>query len=64
MTLKKFKSIRENLREQGLLEDFLKTNHYDPVQKYHFGDFSVAYEPMAYMDVSSDRWGSLLLNLT
>nr|P81498.2 RecName: Full=Gastricsin; AltName: Full=Pepsinogen C-1; Flags: Precursor [Suncus murinus]BAB11753.1 pepsinogen C [Suncus murinus] len=52
VTLKKFKSIRENLREQGLLEDFLKTNHYDPAQKYHFGDFSVAYEPMAYMDAS------------
>ncbi|XP_049620881.1 gastricsin [Suncus etruscus] len=52
VTLKKFKSIRENLREQGLLEDFLKTNHYDPAQKYNFGDFSVAYEPMAYMDAS------------
>nr|Q9GMY4.1 RecName: Full=Gastricsin; AltName: Full=Pepsinogen C; Flags: Precursor [Sorex unguiculatus]BAB11754.1 pepsinogen C [Sorex unguiculatus] len=50
--LKKFKSIRETLREQGLLGEFLRTHPYDPAQKYHFGDFSVAYEPMAYLDAA------------
>lgn len=52
--LKKGKSIRETMKEKGLLEEFLKTHKYDPAQKYHFSDFGVAYEPMAYMDVSSD----------
>ncbi|KAG8511948.1 Gastricsin [Galemys pyrenaicus] len=50
--LKKFKSIRESLKEKGLLEEFLRTHKYDPAQKYHFSDLSVAYEPMAYMDAS------------
>ncbi|XP_066109043.1 gastricsin [Saccopteryx bilineata] len=50
--LKKFKSIRETMKEKGLLEDFLRTHKYDPAQKYRFGDFSVAYEPMAYMDAA------------
>ncbi|XP_042093452.1 gastricsin isoform X3 [Ovis aries] len=49
--LKKFKSIRETMKEKGLLEDFLRTYKHDPAQKYHFGDFSVATEPMDYMDV-------------
>lgn len=52
--LKKFKSIRETMKEQGLLEEFLKTHKYDPALKYKFGDFSVDYEPMAFMDVSPD----------
>ena len=42
------------MKEKGLLEEFLKTHKYDPVQKYHFSDFGVAREPMAYMDVSPD----------
>lgn len=53
--LKKMKSIRETMKEQGVLKDFLKNHKYDPGQKYHFGkfgDYSVLYEPMAYMDVS------------
>jgi hypothetical protein len=40
-----------------LLEEFLKTHKYDPARKYranNFGDFSVLYEPMGYMDVSPD----------
>lgn len=43
------------MKERGVLKDFLKTHKYDPGQKYHFnkfGDYSVLYEPMAYMDVS------------
>lgn len=49
------KTIRETMKEKGLLKDFLKTHKYDPGQKYqlnNFGSFSVLYEPMAYMDVS------------
>ncbi|XP_031544393.1 gastricsin [Vicugna pacos] len=50
--LKKFKSVRETMKEKGLLEEFLRTHKYDPVQKYRFSDFSVVSEPMAYMDAS------------
>nr|XP_020012691.1 gastricsin [Castor canadensis] len=53
--LKKAKSIRQTLKEKGLLEEFLKTHKYDPARKYranNFGDFSVLYEPMGYMDAS------------
>lgn len=49
------KTIRETMKEKGVLKDFLKTHKYDPGQKYrfgNFGDFSVLYEPIAYMDVS------------
>lgn len=49
------KSIRETMKEKGVLKDFLKTHKYNPAQKYRFGkfgDYSVLYEPMAYMDVS------------
>uniref|UniRef100_A0A2I2Z5Y5 Gastricsin n=1 Tax=Gorilla gorilla gorilla TaxID=9595 RepID=A0A2I2Z5Y5_GORGO len=50
--LKKFKSIRETMKEKGLLGEFLRTHKYDPAWKYHFGDLSVTYEPMAYMDAA------------
>ncbi|KAF5929705.1 hypothetical protein HPG69_002428 [Diceros bicornis minor] len=50
--LKTLKFIRETVKEKGLLEEFLRTHKYGPVQKYHFGDFSVAREPMAYTDAS------------
>ncbi|XP_070274721.1 gastricsin [Myotis yumanensis] len=50
--LKRFKSIRETMKEKGLLEAFLRTHKQDPAQKYRFGDFSVGYEPMAYMDAA------------
>lgn len=50
--LKKFKSIRETMKEKGLLEEFLRTHKYDPARKYRFGDFGVDYEPMAYMDAA------------
>ncbi|XP_007483929.1 gastricsin [Monodelphis domestica] len=50
--LKKGKSIRETMKEKGVLEEFLKTYHYDPAKKYDSRDFSVAFEPMAYMDSS------------
>lgn len=52
--MKKLKSIRETMKEKGILEDFLRTHKYDPAQKYRFSDFSVASEPMEYMDVSPD----------
>uniref|UniRef100_A0A8C0GWG5 Aspartic peptidase N-terminal domain-containing protein n=1 Tax=Chelonoidis abingdonii TaxID=106734 RepID=A0A8C0GWG5_CHEAB len=32
--LKKGKSLRQNLKEHGLLEDFLKKNPYNPASKY------------------------------
>ncbi|XP_032504465.1 gastricsin [Phocoena sinus] len=50
--VKKLKSIRETMKEKGILEDFLRTHKYDPAQKYRFSDFSVASEPMEYMDAA------------
>ncbi|XP_059877260.1 gastricsin [Delphinus delphis] len=50
--VKKLKSIRETMKEKGILEDFLRTHKYDPAQRYHFSDFSVASEPMDYMDAA------------
>ncbi|XP_003128442.1 gastricsin isoform X1 [Sus scrofa] len=50
--LKKLKSIRQAMKEKGLLEEFLKTHKYDPAQRYRFGDFSVALEPMAYLEAA------------
>ncbi|KFW69489.1 Gastricsin, partial [Pygoscelis adeliae] len=43
--LKKAKSIREKMREAGVLEDYLKKIKYDPVKKYHFSEDYVMYEP-------------------
>nr|XP_006110349.2 pepsin A-like [Pelodiscus sinensis] len=53
VSLKKGKSLRQNLKEQGLLEDFLKKHPYNPASKYFpsFGD-QFATEPLTnYMDV-------------
>ncbi|KAK2113701.1 hypothetical protein P7K49_007967, partial [Saguinus oedipus] len=50
--LKKFKSIRETMKEKGLLWEFLKTHKHDPARKYRFSDLSVSYEPMDYMDAA------------
>ncbi|KAG9485398.1 gastricsin-like [Eleutherodactylus coqui] len=50
--LTKYKSARDNMREKGVLEQYMKTHKRDPGLKYHFNqnvDFAVAYEPM-YMD--------------
>ncbi|KAM5182270.1 gastricsin-like [Mantella aurantiaca] len=47
--LKRFKSIRETMKEKGVLEDFMKTHKRDPAMKYSYNhkfDFSVVYEPM------------------
>ncbi|XP_061486370.1 gastricsin-like [Rhineura floridana] len=50
--LKKFKSMREVMKEKGVLKEFLKNNHYDPASKY-FNNFATGYEPLAnYMDIS------------
>ncbi|GAB1301156.1 Gastricsin [Apodemus speciosus] len=57
--LKKMKSIRQTMKEQGVLNDFLKTHKNDAGKKYHlgnFGDYSVLYEPMAYMDATHTRY--------
>ncbi|XP_053103188.1 gastricsin-like [Hemicordylus capensis] len=50
--LKRFKSMREVMKEKGVLHDFLKKNHhYDPASKY--GNYATGYEPLAnYMDMS------------
>ncbi|XP_076716281.1 gastricsin-like [Callospermophilus lateralis] len=50
--LRKMKTMRQTMREKGLLGDFLRTHKYDPAQKYRFSDFSVLYEPMTYMDAA------------
>ncbi|KAI5279009.1 gastricsin [Manis pentadactyla] len=50
--LRKMKSIRDTMKEKGLLKDFLRKNMYDPALKYQFGGFVEAYEPMAYLDAS------------
>ncbi|XP_069802048.1 gastricsin-like [Dendropsophus ebraccatus] len=50
--LHRYKSARDNMREQGVLDHYMKTHRRDPALKYHFNqkmDFAVAYEPM-YMD--------------
>lgn len=48
------KSIRETMKEEGVLEDFMKTHIKERAIKYnlnHQSNFGVAYEPM-YLDVS------------
>nr|BAD36915.1 pepsinogen C [Myocastor coypus] len=53
--LRKSKSIREAMKENGLLKQYLKDHKQDPAQKFfgkHFGDYSVLLEPMTYMDAS------------
>lgn len=40
------------MKEKGVLEDYLKQHKFDPAKKYHFNEYNVAFEPMAYMDVS------------
>ncbi|KAH0618839.1 hypothetical protein JD844_018335 [Phrynosoma platyrhinos] len=50
--LTKGKSIREVMKEKGVLEDYLRHHNLDPVLKYQYNEYNVAYEPMAYMDAS------------
>ncbi|CAM4613336.1 unnamed protein product [Lepidochelys kempii] len=51
VTLKKGKSMREVMKEKGVLEDFLKHHKVDPARKYHFNNYNVAYVPIAnYLD--------------
>lgn len=52
--LSKRESIWETMKEKGLLGEFLRTPKHDPVQKYHFGNLSAVYEPLAFLDVSPD----------
>ncbi|KAM6295303.1 gastricsin [Aegotheles albertisi] len=51
--LKKAKSIREKMREAGVLEDYLKKIKHDPVKKYKFSDNYVVHEPITnHLDAS------------
>ncbi|XP_051494705.1 pepsin B-like [Apus apus] len=51
--LKKGKSIRENMREAGVLEDYLKKIKNDPAKKYNFTDNYVVFEPLTnHLDAS------------
>ncbi|CAM4681783.1 unnamed protein product, partial [Lepidochelys olivacea] len=50
LTLKKGKTIREVMKEKGVLVDYLKHHKPDPASKYRFNQYNVAFEPMAYMD--------------
>ncbi|XP_063153659.1 pepsin B-like [Candoia aspera] len=45
--LKKGKSLREILKEKGMLEEFLKKYNVDPGLKYRPNEYHVVYEPMA-----------------
>ncbi|KAM8977228.1 gastricsin-like [Pelodytes ibericus] len=50
--LRRLKSIRETMAEEGVLEEFMKTHIKEPGMKYNLNSqsrFSVAYEPM-YLD--------------
>ncbi|CAM4684684.1 unnamed protein product [Caretta caretta] len=55
LTLKKGKTIREVMKEKGVLVDYLKHHKPDPASKYRFNQYNVAFEPMAYMDASYFR---------
>ncbi|XP_077190642.1 pepsin B-like [Paroedura picta] len=44
--LKKGKSIREKMREEGVLEEFLKSHRVDTATKYHLNEYNIAYEPI------------------
>ncbi|XP_029428498.1 gastricsin-like [Rhinatrema bivittatum] len=48
--LKKYKSIREEMKEKGVLENYLRTHRLNPALKYNFNNFAVADESM-YFDV-------------
>ncbi|CAM5119701.1 unnamed protein product [Eretmochelys imbricata] len=59
VSLKKGKSLRQNLKEHGLLEDFLKKHPYNPASKYFPGLANkFASEPLTnYMD--ADYYGTI-----
>ncbi|XP_062975200.1 pepsin B-like [Elgaria multicarinata webbii] len=48
MILKKGKSIQENMKEKGVLEEFLKKPRVDPGLKYHLNEYNnnIVYEPI------------------
>uniref|UniRef100_A0A8D2KZG5 Peptidase A1 domain-containing protein n=1 Tax=Varanus komodoensis TaxID=61221 RepID=A0A8D2KZG5_VARKO len=46
MILKKGKSIKDNMKEKGVLEEFLKNHRVDPALKYQLNDYTVVYEPI------------------
>ncbi|KFP91897.1 Gastricsin, partial [Apaloderma vittatum] len=51
--LKKAKSIREKMREAGVLDDYLKKVNYDPAKKYRFSGDYVVNEPItSHLDSS------------
>ncbi|XP_044307173.1 pepsin B-like [Varanus komodoensis] len=44
--LKKGKSVRENMKEKGVLEKYLTKHRIDPALKYHRNEYTVAQEPI------------------
>ncbi|KFP62867.1 Gastricsin, partial [Cariama cristata] len=58
--LKKTKSIRQKMREDGVLEDYLKKIKYDPVKKYRFHEDYVVYEPIS-SHLDSSYFGEISL---
>nr|BAU16178.1 pepsinogen BC1 [Cynops pyrrhogaster] len=46
--LQKYKSIRENMREHGVLDEFLRTHKPNPANKYTFSSYAVADEYMYF----------------
>ncbi|XP_039098630.1 LOW QUALITY PROTEIN: gastricsin [Hyaena hyaena] len=48
--LRKQESIRDTMKEKGLLGELLRTPKHNPVQKYHFDDLGVVYEPLDFLD--------------
>ncbi|XP_077190641.1 gastricsin-like [Paroedura picta] len=50
--LTRFKSMREVMKEKGVLQEFLEKYHFDPASKY-LSSYATGYEPLAnYMDMS------------
>ncbi|XP_025061659.1 gastricsin-like [Alligator sinensis] len=49
--LRKGKSMRELMKDKGVLEDFLKQHKHDRGRKYHFNEYNIAHESIAnYLD--------------
>ncbi|XP_073176059.1 gastricsin-like isoform X2 [Lepidochelys kempii] len=50
--LRKFKSMRQVMKEKGVLKDYLKNHKYDPASKY-FNNFAIDHEVLDnYLDMS------------
>lgn len=55
--MRKFKSMRQVMKEKGVLKDYLKNHKYDPASKY-FNNFAIDHEVLDnYLDVSMSLIG-------